>query len=85
MSEDVDLVLDVTTGPTGRLDLAGQVFVTGTTTAPVFEATVRAAADEVRCVDGDRFGRFRFSRLPRPVRHLTATNGEVTLDLPLDL
>lgn len=85
MSEDADLVLDVTTGPTGHLDIAGQVFLPVATTAPVFEATVRAAEGEVRCVDGDRFGRFHFSRLPTPVRHLTATNGEVTLDLPLDL
>ncbi|MBD8869507.1 hypothetical protein [Nocardioides donggukensis] len=82
---DADLLLDVTVRPTGDLDLAGQVFGRGGPGPPVFEATVHAGGRTSRSVDGDDLGRFRFTHQPVPLERLTATNGDIVLDVALDV
>ncbi len=84
-SPEADLLLDVTMRPAGHLDLTGQVLVRGGAGLPVFETTVVAGGHTSRSVDGDNLGRFRFTHQAVPLERLTATNGDIVLDVPLDV
>jgi len=79
-----DLVLDIHPGDAGLLRIEGQV-LSADAASPVFEASARGAGWEVRTVDGDALGRFQLEQVPPHVDQLTASNGQFSLRVELDL
>lgn len=83
-SELADLVLEARWAGAHRLRLAGQVLLGHATSSPVFEAVIDGPDDQVRAVNGDRFGRFS-TEVSDSVDRLSVTNGEVTIVAALSL
>jgi len=80
-----DLLVDVFPLGAGRVRIDGQVLLSESQGAPIFEASVAGAGFTARTKDGDQLGRFCLRDVPEGHCQLRATNGVITMVVDLDL
>ncbi len=83
-TEVADFMVQARRLDNGLIDLRGQVFLSSTSSAPVFEVTVYGPGVAFHSIDGDALGRFQ-ARVTDAVDRLVLTNGELALSAPISL
>lgn len=83
-TEAAHVLIDVLPHDDGTADLAGQV-VLSDLGPPVFEASTTGASPARASIEGDGHGRFRLDGVPIDTTGLRLGNGEVEIELPIDL